>query len=337
MESVYLKTLVEVVRAGSISRAADTLCVTQPAVSRRIKFMEEQYGCPLLDRSGPRLTPTEAGALVYRKAETLLEIEADLVAGLHLLSGRTRISFTSTPSFGIAHLPAILRQFMLTCADTADLKFVFNMPNQIQQGLNEGRFDLAVTELCEGLDLSSCITVPLPDAEVVFVSAPSLGLPTPNAEIGTLIDVPLFTRREGCCSRTLLESNLEAVGQDLCNFRTLIVFDDLHVIVQAVLNGEGASFLSRDVVADHLASGRMVEHRIAGFQHSRRRAMVTSRSDYMAGALGKFVESLFAHFSLPMPGSVGATSGPRPVAASTRTPRRTGGRAPAVRPTAKSA
>ncbi len=43
MESLYLKTLVEVVRTGSLSRAAETLHVTQPAVSRRIKFMEDQY------------------------------------------------------------------------------------------------------------------------------------------------------------------------------------------------------------------------------------------------------------------------------------------------------
>ena len=58
MELLYLKTLVEVVRTGSLSRAADILCVTQPAVSRRIKFLEDQYGYELLDRSGHRLRPS---------------------------------------------------------------------------------------------------------------------------------------------------------------------------------------------------------------------------------------------------------------------------------------
>ena len=106
LESIYLKTLVEVVNTGSLSRAAEALHVTQPAVSKRIKFMEEQYGCELLDRSGQRLRPTAAGRLVYEKATTVLEIEAELVSGLHLLSGKTLIAFSCTPSFGIAHLPA---------------------------------------------------------------------------------------------------------------------------------------------------------------------------------------------------------------------------------------
>ncbi len=146
MESLYLKTLVEVVRSGSLSRAADVLHVTQPAVSRRVKFMEDQYGCALLDRSGSALRPTEAGRLVYEKAKALLEIEADLVTGLHRLDGRTRISFSCTPSFGIAHLPAILREFMLACAETADLKFIFNTPDVMFKGLGDGTFDLAVME-----------------------------------------------------------------------------------------------------------------------------------------------------------------------------------------------
>ena len=198
MESVYLKTLVEVVRTGSISRAADILCVTQPAVSRRIKFMEEQYGCPLLDRSGRRLIPTEAGRLVCRKAQTLLEIESDLMQGLHLLSSRTKIVFASTPAFGSAHLPVILKEFMLACAGSSDLKFAFHTPDQIMQGLIEGQFDLAVMENCEVFDLTAFETFPLPDGEVVFASAPRLKIPAPETTIAALREVPLFARREGC-------------------------------------------------------------------------------------------------------------------------------------------
>lgn len=64
MELAYLKTLLEMVDTGSFSKAADNLYVTQSAVSRRIKFMEDQYGYPLLDRSGPNLLLTDAGTVV---------------------------------------------------------------------------------------------------------------------------------------------------------------------------------------------------------------------------------------------------------------------------------
>ena len=213
VESLYLKTLVEVVRTGSLSRAAETLHVTQPAVSRRVKFMEDQYGCALLDRSGNTLRPTEAGRLVYEKARTLLEIEADLVSGLHRLDGRARISFSCTPSFGIAHLPVILRDFMLACADTADMKFIFNTPDVIFKGLGDGTFDLAVMELCERFDLSPYVAFPLPGDEMVFVSGTGLRL-APVPALDALFSIPLYARREGCCSRMLLEKNLSCVGHE---------------------------------------------------------------------------------------------------------------------------
>lgn len=298
MESVYLKTLVEVVRTGSISRAADILCVTQPAVSRRIKFMEDQYGCPLLDRTGRRLVPTEAGRLVYQKAQTLLEIESDLMAGLHVLGTRTKVVFGSTPAFGSAHLPVILREFMLACSGSADLEFAFHNPEQILQGLTEGKFDLGVMENCEVFDLSAFESIPLPDGEVVFASAPGLGLGSPETSIDALVRQPLFARREGCCSRTLLESNLRAAGFDVRDFRRVIVMDDLHLVIHAVLEGEGVTFLSKDLILPHLDSGRLVASRVPGFRHSRKRALVIGRSGWRQHPMASFVAALLGRFGL---------------------------------------
>jgi DNA-binding transcriptional LysR family regulator len=304
VESVYLKTLVEVVRTGSLSRAADVLCITQPAVSRRIKVLEEQYGHPLLDRSGHVLRPTGAGRVVCEKAERLLALEADLVADLHLLSGRTRISFCSTPSFGIAHLPAILKEFMLTRVETADLEFAVNVPQDILRGHNEGLYDLAVMEMCDCFDLSAFQVFALPDAETVFVSAPRLGIRT-ETDIDTLRGLPFFVRREGCCSRTLLENGLEGIGHGLREFQKLIVVDDLHMIVRAVLDGEGVAFVSPDVVSDAVAAGRIRTHKIPGFQHSRQRALVINHALSGDGPVAEFVRALFGHFEIAMPPGVG--------------------------------
>lgn len=340
MESLYLKTLVEVIRTGSLSRAAETLHVTQPAVSRRIKFMEDQYGCALLDRTGSTLRPTEAGRLVYEKARTLLEIEADLVSGLHRLDGRARISFSCTPSFGIAHLPAILRDFMLACADTSDLKFIFNTPDVIFRGIGDGTFDLAVMELCERFDLSPYITFSLPGDEMVFVSGAGLRLapePAPDA----LFSIPLYARREGCCSRMLLEKNLCSVGREFKEFRKVIVYDDLHVIVRSVLDGDGVAFVSRDIVEEHIAAGRLTAHYVPGFTHARDRRLVISQGAARVAPVRQFVGSMFDHFGLPMPEAFADPSvvpsvvdeGPRPATAPLVPPTaRPSGRTTARRP-----
>lgn len=297
MESIYLKTLVEVVRTGSLSRAAETLCVTQPAVSRRIKFLEEQYGRVLLDRSGPQVRPTEAGRLVVQKAEALLEIEADLEAGLHRLEGKTRLSFGSTQAFGIAHLPKILKNFMLTCGETAELKFMFLSPSELLQGMSEGLFDIAVLEGASLLD-STVASYALPEADIVFFSAPSLGLSSPEASIEALLDKPLFTRREGCCSRILLERGLKGMGLDISAFKKVIILDDLHLLIQTILEGGGVSFLPLDLLGDHLAAGRIKAHFIPGFQHARQRNLVFNHGEGSPAALAHLLAIILEYFSL---------------------------------------
>lgn len=296
MESIYLKTLVEVVRTGSLSRAAESLHVTQPAVSKRIKFMEEQYGCPLLDYSGNRMRPTRAGELVYEKARALLDIESDLVTSLHLLRGKARITFGCTPAFGVAHLPAILRDFLLTRSDMAELKFVSSTPVQMQQALAEGLFDAAVMESCEQFDLSAFVVTPLPDAEALFAAAPTVRVPEPLTSVDLLQGTPLFTRREGCCSRTLLENGLRKVGRSLNDFPRVIVLDDLPVLMDALLAGEGVSFLPVDLLGEHIKAGRIRTYRVDGFQHSRQRALVLGQPHAEADPVSHLAAAVMRHF-----------------------------------------
>lgn len=298
VESVYLKTLVEVVKAGSLSRAAESLCVTQPAVSRRIKFLEEQYGCALLDRSGNQVRPTDAGRMVFQKAKALLEIEAELEAGLHRLEGKTRLSFSSTPAFGTAHLPEILRTFMKTCADTADLKFMLLTPNETIQGLSEGLFDVAVLEGVTLFDPSAFAAFPLPDAEMVFTSSETLGVPSPATSIEALLDIPLFARREGCCSRILLERGLKGIGLGLQSFKKVIVLDDIHLLINSVLAGQGTAFFPRDLIGEHLGAGRLKAHSIQGFDHFRKRTLLVNQRDGVHGPLAQFVAAVLLHFGL---------------------------------------
>jgi DNA-binding transcriptional LysR family regulator len=81
----------------------------------------------------------------------------------------------------------------------------------------------------------------------------------------------------------------------------LIVHDDLHLIVQSVLDGEGMSFLSRDILGDHVTTGRLAIHRVPGFHHSRQRALVLDRPVALDEASSHFVTALFNHFEVLIP------------------------------------
>src|SRR5437763_15228790 len=114
MDTRQLAAFCAVVEKKSFSQAAERLGVTQPAVSLQIRALEKRLGTQLLDRSGRRVEPTEAGARLYRNAQRLLAVEEQLLAELGEeaegdLHGRLEIG-ASTGTGGDV-LPVALAEF----------------------------------------------------------------------------------------------------------------------------------------------------------------------------------------------------------------------------------
>src|SRR5437773_11645398 len=82
MDTRQLAAFCAVVERRSFSQAAERLGVTQPAVSLQVQALEKRLGPQLLDRSGRRVEPTEAGLRLYRGAQRLLALEEQLVGGV---------------------------------------------------------------------------------------------------------------------------------------------------------------------------------------------------------------------------------------------------------------
>ena len=102
MDTRQLAAFCAVVERRSFSQAAEQLGVTQPAVSLQIRSLEKRLGVQLLDRSGRRVEPTEAGQRLYRSAQRLLAQEEQLLAELGEeaegeLTGRFEIGASTGP------------------------------------------------------------------------------------------------------------------------------------------------------------------------------------------------------------------------------------------------
>src|SRR5256885_15617597 len=82
MDTRQLAAFCAVVERKSFSQAAERLGVTQPAVSLQVRSLEKRLGRRLLDRSGRRVEPTEAGVALYRGAQRLLALEGQLLEEL---------------------------------------------------------------------------------------------------------------------------------------------------------------------------------------------------------------------------------------------------------------
>jgi len=295
METRYLNTLVGVVEAGTFSKAAELLHITQSAVSQRIKFLEEHFDQQLFDRSGQKLVLTEAGKVVYSKAKDILEKEKELFSCLESSVARKRLSICCTPTFGMAFLPQVLSSFIRVHSDLSDLKFVFLQPEQALQGLRNEEFDIAVIEHCLSMNFSGFDRFSMPDDEMLVAAASSTVIPNVDGVISVedLKKARLYARRDGCSSKELLRQNLSVNSCGFEDFEGVIVSDDLRFTIQSVLSGDGIAYLSRCLVSEHLATGKLVGLRVDGFEHRRGRSVVMLPQKKDEPLLKELLECLF--------------------------------------------
>src|SRR5512137_1324776 len=108
-----LRVFVEVARQRGFTRAGRTLHLTQPAVSKVVKSLEEELGAPLLVRERRRVRLTDAGRLVLDRARGILDamrvMEEEVVELSALRRGRLRLG--TPPIVGVAFLPPLLAEF----------------------------------------------------------------------------------------------------------------------------------------------------------------------------------------------------------------------------------
>lgn len=326
MELVLLRTLVAVHDAGSFTAAAARLCVTQSAVSRRIRQLEEYYGLPLLERGSESVTATPAGRLLVDKAREILEIERQLEQNVADHKLRDRVSFCCTPCFGAGRLPDIFERYVGGSGLNFDLNVVFEMPEDVLDGLAAGRYDLAVVEHCDELDLSDCPRWELPPDEMVFVSAPSLGIASPLVPVDDLVSRRLFLKTYNGCAYRFLKRRLKQIGRGIDDFTNLCYYDDLGGVLRQIVAGHGLGFVSRELAARELEGGLLREHRVPGFGHQRPRTMLVSprlrRTELTRRFLATFFEVMGAEppaelvaGSRPFELSAAAAARPAPAAA----------------------
>src|SRR6188768_431376 len=112
MDTRQLAAFCAVVERRSFSQAAERLGVTQPAVSLQVRALEKRLGTQLLDRSGRRVEPTEAGLRLYRGAQRLLSLEEQL---LDDLAGEGEGELAGELQLGASTGPAAIVVPLLLC------------------------------------------------------------------------------------------------------------------------------------------------------------------------------------------------------------------------------
>jgi DNA-binding transcriptional LysR family regulator len=235
-----LEALLLVARHESVSRAADALHVTQPAVSLQLRMLEEAAGTPLTRKVGRGIQLTAAGEVLVEFADRILRLwdqAGDELAALKgVISGTLRIGAVTTAEY---LLPPMLVQFTTARPDVR-IKLQVGSRSEIVNMLGRHEIDLAIM----GTPPREFRTNAAPFAKhpMAFVASPKHPLMQKRRlALADIMDANLLVREKGSGTRTAVERVFKEAGYPL---RIGSELSSNEAIKRMVVAGLGVAFLS---------------------------------------------------------------------------------------------
>lgn len=249
-------TFLAVCRAGTFTRAAEELHISQPAVSQHIRQLEGHYGCALFIKAGHGMELTPAGQTLYQACacaendEMRLQAEIEALAAARSERPPLRLGCTRTiadyaaPRLLAAHLTRHPdERILMRTGNTTELVSLIDR-GEIDFALVEGSFDRATFDSATF-------------SRERFVAVAAAG--DRPASIAELLDRRLILRESGSGTREILEHNLAARDLSVSDFSGVVELASIPAIKACVAAGAGVSFLYRVAVESELADGRLVD------------------------------------------------------------------------------
>jgi DNA-binding transcriptional LysR family regulator len=248
-----LQTFLEVARQRSVSKAAERLFVTQPAVSMQIRQLEDAFGLALLEPVGRNIRLTHAGEAFLLHAQAamgqLKDLEAQMADHVGLKKGRIDLAVVSTAKYFI---PMLLVQFG-KLFDGINVQLKIDNRENILGMLARNEADLVVMGRAPG-DLD-CEAIPFATNPLAIVAAPDHPLARRKQLPFSALAVYRFVvREEGSGTRAAME---RLFAQHNTPLKVEMEMPSNETIKQAVMAGMGLSFLSMRTMRHELAGGYM--------------------------------------------------------------------------------
>jgi DNA-binding transcriptional LysR family regulator len=285
MDTANLQAFVAIADCGSFSQAAERLFITQPAVSKRLRQLEQSLDSRLIDRQGKRIHLTQSGRALLPRARQILKELDSMKQQIAELEGRASgsLSMATSHHIGLHRLPPVLRAFRETYPEVSlDLHF---MDSELACArVEQGELEIAVVTLpfrhSERLEY-----LPIWDDPLRLVCAPEHPLARrPKVAMDELTGYPAVLPAHGTFTREAIEQALESIRE-----RLVIDLETnyLETIKMMVSVGLGWSILPASMIDDSLHAPPL-----DGFAARRRLGVVRHRQHRPSRAVSALVELL---------------------------------------------
>jgi DNA-binding transcriptional LysR family regulator len=274
MDTRQLAAFCAVVELHSFSQAAERLGVTQPAVSMQIRALEERFGLRLLDRSGRRVEPTEAGQRLYRGAQRLIMLEEQLqseVASVEEGDLRGRLEIGSSTGPGERVLPLLLCEFQRQSPAVSVSLSVFDTQTVVER-VADRELELGVVGAAR--KHRGVVFEPFFRDDVVLACKPDHRFANRTITLDELRSEPLIVMQEGAGLRHLLEDELRPRGVRMRDLNVQLELGLQESVRSAVLAGYGVAFIAHSALESELAAGQLASARVEGLDPAREISIV---------------------------------------------------------------
>lgn len=241
------------------TRAAEQLCLTQPAVTHHIHYLEDHYGCRLFSYEGKILRLTEAGmrlreftrSMAYNSKKVEATMAAPAPISLRVGASKTIGEYVIAPRV----------ERFLRSQPEASFSLLVDNTQVLLRALEAGQLDFA---LVEGFFDRSRYDAQLCRQEAFFgVCAPQHRLAGRAVPLDEITGERLILREPGSGTRAIFEETLHRQNYTLDSFPSVVTISDFSTIKSLVADGLGLSFLYAPVVEQELEAGTLARFDLA--------------------------------------------------------------------------
>ncbi len=295
-----LRILKAIVDEGSFKKAADSLFVTQPAVSLQVQNLEKQLEIAIFDRGGRKAQLTEAGKLLLNYCEKILgecQETCKAIEDLNNLKGGSLIIGASQTT-GTYLMPRMIGLFRQKYPEVS-VQLQIHSTRRTGWSVANGQIDIAIIGGQLPLELNESLQViPFATDELALV------LPTnhPLAKSKELKKEDLYslgfiTLDTQSTTRKVVDQLLSSSGLDVQRLHIEMELNSLEAIKNAVQSDLGAAFLPVVSIERELAGGSIHRPTVADLEVKRQLKVITNPGRYSSRATEAFTENILPLFA----------------------------------------
>jgi DNA-binding transcriptional LysR family regulator len=274
MDLRHLETFLKIAELKSFTKAAETICLTQPTVSKQIVELERFFNVKLIDRTKRTVALTRAGEILLKYAKDFVNLKKDTIEAIaafrNVKKGTVIVGASTIP--GIYILPKVLSAFKKEYGGI-QIKLIISDTKDIIEKMEDGDIDIGFVGAKS--DSGKIDYKKFVDDTIVLIAPPTF---PDSVHAGDLKDCPFIARETGSGTRNHFEAALKKTkSMSLADLTVIAELTDTEAIKEAVKNGMGISYISKMAIVDDLATGKLKRISIQGFPEIKRSFYVISR------------------------------------------------------------